>query len=75
MNYYLLIGVMKKQQTNQELLDNYLLTYVKRDTNLKDKQTKEYIDKNKLSIRILESKWNKFLSIFKRNNLIFQQVI
>lgn len=66
---------MKKQQTNQELLDNYLLTYVKRDTNLKDKETKEYIDKNKLSIRILESKWNKFLSIFKRNNLIFQQVI
>lgn len=66
---------MKKTKTEQELLQNYLLTYVKRDTNLKDKEVKQYIDKNKLSIRILDSKWQRFLSLFKNNKLFFQQMI
>lgn len=62
----------------EKLLNDYLIAFTKRDNDFKqseDKKAKEYIDKKKLSIRIINNKWTKFLSIFKKHILIFQQSI
>lgn len=62
---------------NKKLLDDFLLAYIKRDNDMRqeeDKEAQEFIDKNKLSIWIITDKrWSKFLSIYKKHNLIYQQ--
>lgn len=64
----------EKKRKTDELMEMYLLAYVKQSENIWELDALIYIEKKNLTIRIIESNW-KYLTIFKDTKVLFQKQI